>query len=923
MTNFALPRWLLFLGLALLCFGAVCASVLITLLGNDLPDASSIRDSSLDVPLQVFSSEGLLIAEFGSERREPVPIEQAPQDLINAILASEDNGFFEHPGIELSGIIRAALSNVTSSGSLQGASTITQQVARNFFLSPEQTYTRKIKEILLALRLEQNLTKNEILELYINKIFLGQRAYGFGAAAEIYYGKPLSELSLAQSAMLAGLPKAPSRDNPASNPVRAEERRNYVLGRMYELKMIDQASYETAKTALVSAQKYRPNVELDAPFVAEMVRSYLLDKYGEQAYSTGYRVYTTIKADLQIAADNALRDGLINYDRRHGYRGAVEKIDEASLIELTQILTTPDADQALRAELESKIRELLIQHPDSGELKVAIVVGISDENLENDTASPSATMLSRKGELIQVNFQNMSWAAPYLDDNRVANRPETPSEVVALGDVVYIAEPDLAVDHPEYASSWTLGQLPEVSGALISMEPTTGAIQSLSGGFDYYVSKYNRVEQAQRQPGSNIKPFIYAAAIDNGYTPASLISGAPIVIQDTNQGTVWRPENYSGKFFGPTRIRRALSLSLNLVSVRILRALGIQPTIDFLEKMGIERDGMPNGLSLALGAGTLSPMDMAGAYNVLANGGTRTTPHIIDWIEDAHGNIVEQQVLKTACRHCEALIRQGNQLVTGLTGAALIDDKAIASELLESQATQSSNDKLIKTETASDQLSVEEASTQEPISDVSPNNELLNPDILSLSEAPLEPLEPITEFRQTPIYSSQAMNPVTNYLITDVMKDVVRQGTATRALQLGRTDLAGKTGTTNDFIDAWFSGFNNHTMTSVWVGFDQPRSLGNSESGARAALPIWIDYMSTATAGQPNTALEKPDTIVSRQINKTTGKLTSALDPNGFSEIFPAKSAPSAQPTPAPADDAGAIRPSFTPQESSSQDDLF
>ena len=312
-----------------------------------------------------------------------------------------------------------------------------------------------------------------------------------------------------------------------------------------------------------------------------------------------------------------------------------------------------------------------------------------------------------------------------------------------------------------------------------------------------------------------------------------------------------------------------------------------------------------------------------GAYNVLANGGTRTTPHIIDWIEDAHGNIVEQQVLKTACRHCEALIRQGNQLVTGLTGAALIDDKAIASELLESQATQSSNDKLIKTETASDQLSVEEASTQEPISDVSPNNELLNPDILSLSEAPLEPLEPITEFRQTPIYSSQAMNPVTNYLITDVMKDVVRQGTATRALQLGRTDLAGKTGTTNDFIDAWFSGFNNHTMTSVWVGFDQPRSLGNSESGARAALPIWIDYMSTATAGQPNTALEKPDTIVSRQINKTTGKLTSALDPNGFSEIFPAKSAPSAQPTPAPADDAGAIRPSFTPQESSSQDDLF
>ena len=918
MTYLPLPWRLLFLGLALLSFGTICASVLITILGSDLPEASSIRDSSLDVPLQVFSSEGLLIAEFGSERREPVPIEQAPQDLINALLASEDSDFFEHPGIELTGIIRAALSNMTSSGALQGASTITQQVARNFFLSPEQTYTRKIKEILLALRLEQNLTKNEILELYVNKIFLGQRAYGFGAAAKIYYGKSLSELSLAQSAMLAGLPKAPSRDNPASNPVRAAERRNYVLSRMNELGMIDQLSYNAAKVAVVSAQKYRPNVELDAPFVAEMVRSYLLDKYGEQAYSTGYRVYTTIKADLQIAADKALRNGLINYDRRHGYRGAIEQLDENALAELTQMLINPSADE----ELRSKLRDLLIRHPDSGELKVAIVIGTNDGIIENDAAGPNAKILNRRGELIQLGFESISWAAPYLDDNRVANRPEVPSDVLAPGDVIYVVEPDLPIEHPDYTNSWALGQLPAVSGALISMAPSTGAIQALSGGFDYYLSKYNRVEQAQRQPGSNIKPFIYAAAIDQGYTPASLISGAPIVIQDTNQGTLWRPENYSGKFFGPTRIRRALSLSLNLVSVRILRALGIQPTIDFLENMGIKRDGMPNGLSLALGAGTLSPMDMAGAYNVLANCGTRTSPHIIDWIEDAHGNIIEQQVLKTACRHCDALFRKGKPVAIELRGNQSFTSEPFE-DGFEKPTIGAPNEGLVDAETAIDRPAIEEPAAHKLISDDPANDETLNPNTFSIVEVPLEPLVPVTDFGQSPIYSSQAMNPVTNYLITDIMKDVVRQGTATRALQLGRTDLAGKTGTTNDFIDAWFSGFNNHTMTSVWVGFDQPRSLGNSESGARAALPIWIDFMDTATASQPNTVLEKPDTIVSRQINKTTGKLSSVLDPNAFLEIFAAKTAPNEAPTPLQTDNTGAIQPNFTPQESSSQADLF
>ena len=891
----------LYLSLALLSMGAICAAVLITVLGEGLPEASSIRDSSLDVPLQVFSSEGLLIAEFGSERRVPVPIELTPDNLINAVIASEDNGFFEHPGIELKGIVRAAMSNATSNGSLQGASTITQQVARNFFLSPEQTYTRKIKEILLALRLEQNLDKNEILELYINKIYLGQRAYGFGAAAEIYYGKPLADLSLAQLAMLAGLPKAPSRDNPASNPDRAAERRTYVLGRMLGLGMIEQNEYEFANATPISAQRYRPKAELEAPFVAEMVRSYLLDKYGEQAYATGYRVYTTIKAELQTAADAALRAGLVNYDRRHGFRGPIEQLDEKIVSELHKLqpgfdhnpIQSADQIQNQRAKRESRARELLLGHPDSGEFKAAIVLFVDELG---------ASVLIRQGDLIPIDFETMRWAARYQDDDHIADKPELATDVLTPGDIIYIVEPESNTDEPETNPVWSLGQLPEISGALISMDPTTGAIQALSGGFDYYVSKYNRVEQAQRQPGSNIKPFIYAAALDQGYTPASLISGAPIVIQDTAQGTVWRPENYSGKFFGPTRMRRALSLSLNLVSVRILRDLGIQATINFIERMGIDRDGMPNGLSLALGAGALSPMDMAGAYNVLANGGNRTTPHIIDWIEDAQGNIVEQQVLKTACRHCDPLSRTGSSAKIKLGSEELISEGLTISEPIAEEDT------------------IEEIDIDKhPISGDLSGGELIDP---STVEIVLEPLEPVTNFSEASIYSDQAMSPITNYLITDIMKDVVRQGTATRALQLGRTDLAGKTGTTNDFIDAWFSGFNNQTMTSVWVGFDQPRSLGNAESGARAALPIWIEYMATATAGQPNTVLEKPDTIVSRQINKTTAKISSELDPNAFTEIFAARTAPDellrAQQT-----DSRALLPSFTPQEPTSQDDLF
>ena len=735
---------------ALFSLGAISGAILIAILGSNLPDASSIRDSSLDVPLRVFSSEGLLISEFGTERREPIPIAEVPQNLINAILASEDDGFYEHPGIDIIGIARAALRNLRTGGTPQGASTITQQVARNFFLSPEQTYTRKIREILLALRLEQNLSKDEILELYINKIYLGQRAYGFGAAAEIYYGKNIQELDLAQYAMLAGLPKAPSRDNPASNPDRATERRSYVLGRMLELGMIDQNQFDAANAASVSAQRYRPNVELEAPFVAEMVRSYLLEKYGERAYEKGFRVYTTIKADLQRAADKALRKGLADYDRRHGYKGPVQQLSPEQLERIFGLLIDPEGQN----ELKQTLRDLLIHLPDSGEYRVAVVANVMEQGIQ---------AVLRNGTIVDVSFETMQWAAPWINDDRIGNAPQQASDVAAAGDVVYLIAPpvELVEENQEEASAneppvkegenseaqdkpgWTFAQLPEVAGALISMNPASGAIWALSGGFDYYVSKYNRVEQAQRQPGSNIKPFIYAAALDKGYTPASLISGAPIVVQDTAQGTIWRPENYSGKFFGPTRMRRALSLSLNLVSVRIVRSLGIEPTKDFLDQMGIERSGIPNGLSLALGAGTLSPMDMAGAYNVLANGGAATLPHVIDWIEDAYGNIVEQQVIRPVCRHCDNYLRPKPEEP---------EPEGVEQDLL---------------------------ADTEPV----PPAELLNPELQQLPEEPLLPVGPGQ--RQARVYAEQVMAPVTNYLITDMMKDVVRQGTATPSAGAG------------------------------------------------------------------------------------------------------------------------------------------
>ncbi len=770
-------RWLLGLAFAVSAAAALALGLFTLSLLPELPTVESFRDVPLKVPLRVYSQQGGLIAEFGEERREPVAISDVPQPLIDAVLAAEDDGFYRHPGIDPVGIARAALANFRARTREQGASTITMQVARNFFLSREKTYTRKLKEMLLAFRLEQVLSKDEILELYLNKIFLGHRAYGFGAAARVYYGKPLAELTLPEMAMLAGLPKAPSRDNPLTSPENARQRRNYVLDRMLKLEYIDATVHAEAAASPLTAAHHTPERALNAPYVAEMVRGHMVDTYGEQAYWGGYKVFTTLNERDQATADQALRDGLLAYERRHGYRGPVARHavnDTTSSHDLDTVLADVFA---------------------SGDVQPAVVLAVDHRQV---------TAYTKARDIVTLDWSGLSWARRYQGPNRKGPEPQQASDVLAPGDVVYV--------HPSVNETWKLVQLPAVAGALVSLRPNDGAVLALTGGFDFYASKFNRATQAARQPGSNIKPFIYAAALDRGFTPASLVSGAPIVVEDDAQETLWRPENYSGKFTGPTRLRRALSLSLNLVSVRLVRALGAGAVRDYLQEFGFDKETLPAGLSLSLGAGAVTPMTMARAYAVFANGGYLIEPYVIDWIESADGRTVRPP-RRTVCGSCVAS----------------------------------------------------------------------SPWTVRAAEA-----------LQTPGWgwAPRILDPGTHFLITSMMSDVIRTGTGRRALSLKRNDLAGKTGTTNDFRDAWFSGFNRDVVTTVWVGFDSSTTLGRGEAGSRAALPIWIDYMKVALGGSPERWFTMPDNVVFNFVDRETGRPVPESHPNAYREVFLAGSIP-------------------------------
>lgn len=761
-----------------------------------LPTIEDIRKIPLNIPLRIYSADEKLIGEYGNERRIPLTLDQMPPLLIDAVLATEDDQFYHHFGVDFPGLARAALNNFLSRSKGQGASTITMQVARNFFLNPEKTYTRKFKEILLAFNMERALTKDEILELYLNKIFLGHRAYGFAAAAQVYYGEDLLNLSFPEIAMLAGLPKAPSRDNPISNPDRALQRRSHVLKRLHDLKRIDALILNTARNAPLTARRHITNVDIQAPYVSEMARQLMYAQFGEEVYQRGFNVILTINSEYQAKADQALRKGLLDYDLRHGYKGPTAKI----------VL-----DDYLGKNFEGRLLKALDAYPASKEIIPAVVTQVEQNSFQS---------LNQRGETVTVLWKNMTWARQYLSANAKGPELTSASDVVSVGDIVYVRE--LA------GGKWMLSQLPEVSGALVSLAPKSGAILALTGGFDYYLSKFNRATQAVRQPGSNIKPFIYSAALANGFTPSSLVSATPVVVGDSLEG-VWRPQNYSKKFFGPTPLRKALSLSLNLVSVRLVRTIGIDNTINHLVGFGFERARLPNNLSLALGSTSTTPLNLASHFAVLANGGSRVPAFLIEKIEDAEGNLIE--LLPPPCENCaETEHRYGDEEF----------------------------DIVLATEPSTRQTSEQKTNETGELGKSAPET---------------------TD-------SNRAISPQNAFLMQSLLKQVILSGTGRRALALNRSDLAGKTGTTNNFRDAWFSGFNPDVVTTVFVGFDEPAHLGRRESGASAALPVWVDFMGHVLQDFPEKPVEIPENIITRFINPASGKITSADDPDGYSEYF-------------------------------------
>ncbi len=818
--------------MAFFVLGLIIGGFSILQINSTLPDANTIREIELKIPLRVYSSDNLLISEFGDERRNPITIEETPQILIDAILASEDDAFYSHYGIDIRGLIRAAISNFQSGESGQGASTITMQVARNFFLTPEKTYIRKIREILVALRLEQILSKDEILSLYINKIFLGHRAYGFGAAAEVYYGKTLSELTISEASVLAGLPKAPSTSNPLRNPTGALQRRNYVLGRLQELGKITNDEYSNALAEPNTAEQHSRGVELSAPHIAEMVRAELIETMGEEAYWAGLNVYTTIESTQQLAAQDSLRNGLKTYDQRHGFRGPIKQVNLESLNNELTDSEIQSLEGSGLSQTELAYSEILSEIPNSQEQIPALVL--------NSTTRASELFTNQYG-MISLSLESSAWAKRYKTANLIGDAPKSMQEILRTGDIVYvepsayeIIEGETPEESKKEPTEWRLSQIPSLSGSLISMDPANGRIISLVGGYDFFLNKYNRAVQSLRQPGSNIKPFIYAASLEHGYTPTSLISGAPIVIRDESSGTVWRPENYSGEFFGPTRMRTALAKSMNLVSIRLLRSIGIDFAREYASRFGIDMSRFSPTLTMALGSGAITPLEMLTAYSAIANSGYKIQPYFIDYITDKNGEIIYQAKQPKYCDECYAdYLEQYRQETLGLDALIEIDITNLPNKLL--------------------------------------------PDATIASLYPEDESEYI---------APRVMSHANNFMMVNMLKDVVKAGTARKALALNRDDLAGKTGTTNDYVDAWFSGFNSKVATTVWVGFDDPETMGRGEAGSSAALPIWVDYMATGLEDIAEDEALVPQYIDVGFVNRETGLRTDESDPNAMKEYF-------------------------------------
>lgn len=779
-------KWLLTLSLVGVFIGAIALAGVYYYFSPQLPDVQTLRDIKFQTPLRIFSADNKLIAEFGEKKRAPVTYDQIPEHFIHALQAAEDARFFEHFGIDIKGLSRAAF-QLASTGKIQsGGSTITMQVAKNFFLTREQTFKRKFTEILLALQIETQLSKQEIMSLYVNQIYLGHRAYGIQAAANTYYGMNIDQLNLAQLAMIAGLPKAPSAFNPITNPERATTRRDWILGRMLELGFIDAGQHADAVAFTDNARYHRSDIELDAPYIAEMVRQELYERYGEALYTDGYRVWTTINSQQQQSATAALRRGLLAYTDRHGYHGPEASLDLDSL--------SSEADQL------SQLR----QHVEFAGLQPALVLSVTDRN---------AKLLLRSGEHAELSWNGIKWARPFRSVHWTGPAPKTATDVLSPGDIIRVM--------PDSEGSLRLTQMPQVQGALVALNPQDGAIRSLAGGFSFYHNKFNRATQAYRQPGSNIKPFLYTAALENGFTPASIINDAPIVFHDVSLEGNWRPENDNGKFNGPMRLREALYRSRNLVSIRIMRSLGVEQAREYMLRFGFEPDKLSPNLSLALGSASATPLQIARGYAAFANGGYLVEPYLISRIEDAEGNILEQANPAQVCQQC----------LPDVPGTEATDTPAATEAETEANG---------------------------PAPRVAPR-------IISKRNA---------------------------FLIYDVMRDVITRGTGTRARVLKRSDLAGKTGTTNEQKDTWFSGFSPSLVATVWVGFDQPAPLGRGEYGSSTALPIWIDYMEEALSDVPDTPPPVPEGVVRVRIDPASGLRAWPGQPNAISEYFRTEDVP-------------------------------
>ncbi|HEY5898350.1 MAG TPA: penicillin-binding protein 1A [Burkholderiales bacterium] len=718
--------WLRFVGfpLALLAAAAAAAvlvvGLLVVLAYPSLPELDALTAYQPKIPLRIYTADGVLIGEFGEERRAVVSIADVPAQLKNAIIAAEDERFYQHPGIDYVGVLRAAYANLVAGGKRQGASTITMQVARNFFLSSEKTLTRKLYEALLAFKIEHSLSKEQILELYVNQIYLGQRAYGFAAASQTYFGKALSQLTVGEMAMLAGLPKAPSMYNPVANPQRAKQRQQYVLRRMTELGYITTAQYEEATKAPLRTHREVNEYSLHAEYAAEMVRQAMAERFPEDVYTRGFRVYTTLRKADQDVAYEALRKGVLDYDHRQGYRG-------------------PEGFTDLRANIpDDEFDDLLADHPDSDDLLAAVVLAADAKQVE---------VALRTGEKIAVSGEGLRFAARSLDAKAPLQRR------LRRGSIVRVQKE---------GKVWHLVQMPEIESAFVSLDPQDGAIRALVGGFDFSRAKFNHVTQAWRQPGSSFKPFIYSAALEKGFTPATVVPDEPVVLEAEETGSQrWEPKNYDGKFEGPIRLRTALAKSKNMVSIRILDAIGPRYAQEYVTRFGFEPERHPPYLTMALGAGSVTVWQMARAYSVFANGGYLIQPYFIHKIVDDRGNVL-----------------------------ALAEPRRAGDEALR-----------------------------------------------------------VIDARNA-------------FIIDNLLQDVTRVGTAARAARLGRSDLAGKTGTTNEFVDAWFAGYQPALVAISWVGFDQPKTLGKNQTGGVVALPIWLGYMERVLKDIPEMPREMPPGIV-------------------------------------------------------------